>query len=219
MISETIKYYFQGLAAHILADDWFCLRRKLADEYKSYLSDNEWCPPLVMQELLISAEDHRFFKHPGFDIIAICRAIYRRAFFHVVEGASTIDQQVVRVLTGNYERTVRRKLKEILLATLVTSAIPKRDLPAIYIRIAYYGWRMNNYKDACRRLHLNSSNMSLSEAANLIARLKYPEPRQFSAIRSSQIKRRVRHLVALHNMHASTVIYSGLKVDVSNAAI
>jgi membrane peptidoglycan carboxypeptidase len=219
MIAKVIQDCLRRIAICFVANDWKKLRIKLIDEYRCYHRDNEWHPPVVAQKILISAEDHRFFNHPGFDVFAICRAICRRALFGAVEGASTIDQQVVRVLTGRYERTISRKLQEILLATLLTLIVPKKDLPGIYIRIGYYGWRMNNYKDACLRLQFTSSSMSLIEAANLVARLKYPEPRQYSAVRSSQIRKRVRHLLALHAVHASTAVYRGLKLEVTNATI
>ena len=63
-------------------------------------------------------------------------------------GASTINQQLVRVLTNRYERTFKRKVKEILLASLVARAIPKTDIPGIYLSVAYFGWRMNGLVQA-----------------------------------------------------------------------
>jgi membrane peptidoglycan carboxypeptidase len=214
-----VQWCLEKVARHFVSSDWEKLQIGLKEAYASYQKDVEWRPSPGAQELLISGEDHRFFSHPGFDVIAICRAIYRRVCYGVVEGASTIHQQIVRVLTANYERALSRKIREILLATLVTTIVPKKDLPGLYLRIGYYGWRMNNYREACSRLGVNPASISLVEAARLVARLKYPEPQKHSANRSSQIERRARHLLSLHAVHASTMVQSRLKLEVKHATI
>jgi hypothetical protein len=132
-------------------------------------------PPLLFQQLLVSGEDHRHGFHPGFDPIAIARALWRRMTKTSREGASTIEQQLVRVITGRYERTLRRKVKEILLAILVSRCFPRAELPAVYLRIAYYGWRMQGFSQACDRMGINPSQASIADAARLVARLKYPQ--------------------------------------------
>ena len=88
---------------------------------------------------LIAAEDHRYYFHPGADIIAIFRAIYKNVFFHKHKGASTIEQQLVRVLTNDYERTLKRKLKEIYLASHLRKYADKETIAIAYLDIAYYG--------------------------------------------------------------------------------
>ena len=108
----------QAIAERLLKSQWALLRKDLASEYVRYLRTREYVPSLILKRLLISGEDHRYFLHPGFDVIAICRAIWRRLAWGVREGASTIEQQTVRVLKGRYERTLRRKVHEILLAPL-----------------------------------------------------------------------------------------------------
>lgn len=208
--NKLIKKYAQFFALIILKKDWIDLQNKLKMEYKYYKLEHRFKPSIIMQKLLISGEDHRFFYHPGFDVIAMCRAIYRRFFNGVIEGASTIDQQIVRILTGKYERTFKRKMKEIMLATLVTNIIPRAELPGFYIKIGYFGWRMNNFKEACTRLSINPSKITKIEAANIIARLKYPHPHFLTNVRYLQIDKRVRHLIRLYSNHRSTFIYIGL---------
>lgn len=170
----------------------------------------ELAPPLVAQRLLVSGEDHRHSWHPGFDLIAICRALWRRLAYGSREGASTIEQQIVRTITGRYERTLHRKLKEILLATLVRASFPREVLPAVYLSIAYYGWRMNGYRQACQRLGLRPPSLALVEAAGLVARLKYPEPRTAPIARTLQIHRRSRHLLGLYQHHLHDGTYGHL---------
>lgn len=184
-----------------LRADWDKVRTRLDAVYIQMDRTLDWTPPLVAQCLLVSGEDHRHARHPGFDLIAIGRACWRRISRRTHEGGSTIEQQIVRVLTGRYERTVARKLREIALATLVARRYAKHRLPAAYLWIGYYGWRMNGYVQACRRLGLSPNSLSSEEAARLVARLKYPQPRKASAHRVSQIERRARHLRALYRRH------------------
>ena len=214
---KAMHLILQFFAIRLVFKEWEKLRPILVREYQNFIYETAFAPPLMTQKLLISAEDHRFFSHPGFDLIAICRCIYRRTMCGKIEGASTIEQQIVRTLTGQYKRTIRRKIKEILLAVLLTSVVPKRDLPGLYLQIGYYGWRMNSFREACLRLGLDARNMSLPDAAGVIARLKYPEPRLSSGKREAQIGNRASHLMKLHSIHASISIYRGLPLQVKYA--
>lgn len=206
------------VARRILAPEWEVLAAQLQAEYAHARIDPS-CIPLLAQQLLVSGEDHRHGKHPGYDLIAIARAVWRRWTRRTQEGASTIEQQLVRVLTGRYERTISRKIREILLATLVATAVPKHHLPAIYLRIAYYGWRMNGFLAACKRLGLTPTTLDLHTAASLVARLKYPEPRFCPSIRATQIERRADHLMALRRKHVHDDTYAYLHNPALAAAV
>ena len=107
------------IARRIYKDKFLCLKTRLLDEY-SKISSSDFNHLDTLSKLLISGEDHRFFYHLGFDIIAIARAVRNRLLYGRIEGASTIEQQLVRVLTNEYQRTFSRKIKEILLATYPT---------------------------------------------------------------------------------------------------
>jgi membrane peptidoglycan carboxypeptidase len=149
----------------------------------------------VLQRALIAAEDWRFFSHGGVDFRALARAAYRNAALRVREGGSTIEQQLVRQITGRRERTVARKVREILIACLVERVIPKIDIPGVYLSVAHFGWQMTGLHQACRRLGVDSAAPTYREAASLMARLKYPEPRIASSDRSLQIVRRVEYIL------------------------
>src|SRR2546422_4002105 len=77
------------LAACAVRSEWSILRGKLLTIYKAHLEEPDYRPAPILARLLISGEDHRFFHHAGFDLRAICRAIYRHVFWGVQEGAST----------------------------------------------------------------------------------------------------------------------------------
>jgi membrane peptidoglycan carboxypeptidase len=207
------------LALIFLRREWANLARELRGLHDAHRRDEVYRPSWFLQALLLSGEDHRFFTHAGIDSIAICRAIWRGVVFQRREGASTIEMQLVRVLTGRYERTLARKVREAALATLLTRVVPKAELPALYIRVGYFGWRMNGYAAACRRLRLNPSFLTSREAAALIARLKYPEPQTPSEHRIAQIDMRGNHLLALHRKHIHQFVYSGLQTEERYATV
>lgn len=148
-------------------------------------------------ELLIAGEDHRYYRHNGVDLIALCRASYRSLLCGKREGGSTIAMQLVRTLTGRYEKSILRKVREVVLAVRLTSYLEPQQIPVLYLRVAYYGARMNNLRQACRRLSLKERSLSEYEAASLVARLKYPQPEKHSVSRTAQIHGRSLHLIAL----------------------
>ena len=167
-------------------------------------------PTHQMCEFLIVGEDHRYFRHPGVDPIALCRAFWKTFFCGYRQGASTIAMQLVRTIIGSYEQTLHRKFIEIHLAVRLSHHVSKDRLPVLYLWVAYYGWRMNSYKQACSRLEIDPSAVSALEAAKLVARLKYPEPRIYNAERSKAIHRRALHLMTLANrMNLTLTFLSG----------
>ncbi len=207
------------VALWLLRSEWFDLRERLARVYKLHKDDYARCPSFLAQQLLISGEDHRFFSHGGIDLIAVCRAVWRSVVSRRPEGASTIEMQVVRVVSGRYERTLARKVREMALATLVTQAIPKEALPAIYLRLGYFGWRMNGFSEACRRIGHCPESLTPTDTARLVAQLKYPHPREISVHRREQIDIRAQHLLRLHARHRFDRTYFGLGRKAAYATI
>ena len=122
------------IALLFLTREWLLIRDDLARVYRARSSVSEHRPSALAQQLLISGEDHRFFRHGGIDPIAICRAMWRGLVLGQNEGASTIEMQVIRVVTGSFERTLRRKIRELAFATLVAREIPKQALPSLYLQ-------------------------------------------------------------------------------------
>lgn len=194
----------------LLAQDWQKLKKRLEIELGEYTKEENNAPTILIK-LLISAEDHRYFKHNGVDIIAILRAIWRRITRGKWEGASTIEMQLVRVLTQNYEFSFRRKTREVLLASLVDSVVPKNKIPCIYLRNAYYGWKMNGLTQAYKKLNVDPKTLTIEQGAGIIARIKYPEPKTYSVQRENTIKKRTKHIIHLYRKHSISGIYSELE--------
>lgn len=179
-----------------ITSEWNQLKHSV-DKLELQLTSTAWpLPGPEMCELLILGEDRRFYFHPGIDPIALCRATWK-TLCGSRQGASTIAMQIVRTITGRYEKTLGRKIREMILAVGLTQYVPKDRLPVIYLWIAYYGSGMINFRQACSRLHIAPHCIDSFEAAKLVARLKYPEPRQHDAERLRKISQRGLHLLAL----------------------
>ncbi|NCB97065.1 MAG: hypothetical protein EOM36_01730 [Bacteroidia bacterium] len=178
---------------------WCQIRKKIEEiEYEIRKSHPGPTPSKLMCDLLVVGEDHRISLHPGFDPIALCRALWK-TFFGKKQGGSTIAMQIIRTITGNYEVTFLRKIEEIIFAVLLTLHKNKKDLPKIYLWIAYYGTEMNNFRQACLKLNINTVKEKPLESARLVSMLKYPLPRNPNQARMRQIENRAKHLLLLLN--------------------
>lgn len=157
----------------------------------------EMLPP-VLVFALVQGEDHRFYEHIGVDFVGIVSALYRYLRFGgTLGGASTIHQQLVRVLTQNRKKTLRRKVREIVLACHLDKNYSKFEIAGMYLTVAYFGWQMNGVPEASKRLSIALPQITKRQAASLIARLKFPEPLQLSDERSRLIIRRTQHILHL----------------------
>src|SRR5688572_11528501 len=93
-----------------------------------------------IRKATIAVEDRRFFEHGGVDVEGIARAaVTDLKAGRIVEGGSTITQQLVRNLYISNERTVQRKLKEACLATKLDRAWTKHRILSTYLNQVYYG--------------------------------------------------------------------------------
>ena len=145
-------------------------------------------------EYLISAEDHRFLLHCGVDHIGILRAIYNKFLKKEIQGASTIEQQFVRVVTGNYTRTFKRKLVEQMLATLLMKMRNKNDIAKAYLAIAYYGYMRQGAEGIFKLIGPDLDVASEEKIISVIARLKYPEPSNGNEVWKLKINNRINYI-------------------------
>ncbi|MCF6262719.1 MAG: transglycosylase domain-containing protein [Xanthomonadales bacterium] len=143
---------------------------------------------------LITAEDHRSALHQGVDPIAMARAAYVRIRYGRVQGASTVEQQFVRVVTGRYDRTVSRKVREQILAIAVSRHRSKLQIASAYLSIAFYGSGCIGIKGLCNRCGNNLSGAEQNDIWGMISRLKYPEPSQPSTNWKMKLHHRIEYI-------------------------
>ena len=181
-----------------LEKDWNIIKAKLALEIAQIENDFICADKLI--DFLIQAEDHRYRHHLGFDTISIIRALYKNLFKGAKEGASTIEQQLVRVLTSDYERSIGRKCKEIILATRLKKIATKREIALVYLNIAYYGTDYQNLDSILQKYNLCKKDEIPDEiCAEIVARLKYPEPHSMGIKRIKQIQIRSKYVLDRYN--------------------
>ncbi|BAV73942.1 glycosyl transferase family protein [Pseudomonas chlororaphis subsp. aurantiaca] len=172
--------------------------------YSSVLKDFDYCIGVIkglefeyadevtasLIRALVVAEDHRNLLHSGVDPIAIVRALKVRMLEGKRQGASTIEQQLVRTLTKRYERTPRRKVREQILAVMICGEFTKRELAASYLKVAYYGAALKG-GDGVRKLR--KDNCEWSDEV-IVAHLKYPRSSRYADSMSIKHRNRVEHI-------------------------
>ena len=89
---------------------------------------------------LIATEDKNFYKHHGYDLTGLARSTVQNILAgHVVQGASTITQQLARILFLSNERTFDRKIKELFIAARIEKTISKNQILEMYANNVYLG--------------------------------------------------------------------------------
>ncbi|MBP6011290.1 MAG: PBP1A family penicillin-binding protein [Alphaproteobacteria bacterium] len=132
-------------------------------------------PPYVSQAVLAS-EDRRFYSHFGLDFWGLGRAAWvNMQAGRVVQGGSTITQQLAKNLFLKPERTFGRKVQEALLAVYLEMSFSKDEILAIYLNRVYFGAGAYGIDAAARRyFNKPASSLTVVEAAILAGLLKAP---------------------------------------------
>jgi penicillin-binding protein 1A len=151
--------------------------------------------PVNLQNAIIAKEDPSFYQHGGFDLKGIIRAAFNNALHgKVVEGGSTITQQLARNLFLNRERSITRKIKELLLALQIEKYYTKQEILELYCNQVYFGNSAYGVEAAARTYfgkHVNE--LTLPECAMLAALPQAPS--QFNPYNFPEIARDKRNLV------------------------
>jgi len=175
LASKAVSLLTRLVGQTILRSRTRQLLRIIAWAYARHRNEIASLPPRTIRALVL-AEDHRFYFHYGLDPIAMLRALYRTLACGHVEGGSTLEQQCARTICHLRGRTVGRKITEIILATMISSVVPKRHVPGLYLCTAYYGYGLLGLDTASR--HLTLDTKTIGGSARLVAHLRYPWQRK-----------------------------------------
>lgn len=128
--------------------------------------------PKQLIQALIATEDKNFYKHPGYDMVGLARSMVANILAgRVVQGASTITQQLSRILFLSNEKTFTRKIKELQVAAQIEKTISKDKILEMYLNNVYLGSGAYGIKGAAKiYFNKNLNQLTLSEMA-LIAGL------------------------------------------------
>src|SRR5499433_1754418 len=132
--------------------------------------------PKTLRDAIIATEDARFYSHHGVDPTGIARAIYQN-FRHsrIVEGGSTITQQLAKVLFLTPDKSLERKLKEAVLALTLERRYSKDRILELYLNQIYFGQGAFGVEAASRTFFGKSvGQLTLAESALLAGLPKAP---------------------------------------------
>ena len=170
---KALEEYTPSLGSRVYADDDEFLTEFQAE--KRIFVPLQQIPP-ALRNAIIAVEDARFYSHFGVDVRGILRAAYAN-FRHgrVVEGGSTITQQLAKVLFLTPDRSFSRKVKEALLALELEKRYSKDRLLELYLNQVYMGHGAYGV-EAAARMYFGKSvqDLTLPEAALLAALPRSP---------------------------------------------
>ena len=136
LIGQGYKMYKEAISTMPLSQKVESIRLQ-----KDYTSLSEI--PKIYTIAVISVEDHRFEKHHGIDVIAIARATFNDIrTMSLVEGGSTITQQLSKNMYFTQEKKITRKIAEVFMSYEIEKNYSKDEILELYINTIYYG---NNY--------------------------------------------------------------------------
>jgi 1A family penicillin-binding protein len=129
-----------------------------------------------MKDAVIAVEDHRFYRHPGVDPIALTRAVfYNIRSDERSQGGSTITQQLARTLFLSNVRTYGRKIKEATLSVMLEIFLSKREILELYLNRVYLSAGIYGVETMSQRLFRKpASELTLAEAALVAGIIRAP---------------------------------------------
>ncbi|TKI68727.1 PBP1A family penicillin-binding protein [Sulfurimonas crateris] len=171
---SSLKEYKPSLTTRFYDKNGEKIANIFQGEHRYYAEFNE-IPPRVI-EALLAIEDTTFFEHPGINIDAIFRAIIKDIKAgKLVEGASTITQQLVKNRLLTREKKISRKVKELIYALKVEMALSKEEILERYLNEIYFGHGYYGIKTAADGyFHKKLSDLTLKEMALLVGLPKAP---------------------------------------------
>ena len=132
--------------------------------------------PRHLIEAVLAIEDRRFFSHWGIDPVGFTRAVVTNLRAgRVAQGGSTLTQQLAKNIIVNSERTLARKVEELVLALWLETQLSKPDILELYLNRVYFGAGVYGVEAAARRFfEKGARELTLGESAVLAGLLKAP---------------------------------------------
>nr|WP_313518417.1 PBP1A family penicillin-binding protein [Brevundimonas diminuta] len=153
----------------------------------------QMAPPVDLDALpdyvpaaFVAIEDRRFYHHPGFDPIGMSRAMASNLKAgRVVQGGSTITQQLAKNLFLTPDQNMKRKVQELMLAVWLEMKFSKKEILALYLNRVYFGAGAYGIESASQRYFDKSADkLTVGEAALLAGLLKAPS--RYSPVSESE---------------------------------
>lgn len=212
---SSLADYNPPTVTTVYSDD----NRVIAEFYKEYrkIVPLSKIPPML-KDAFLSAEDSRFYTHKGIDILSIIRAVIKNVEAGaIVQGGSTITQQVTKSFLLTPEKSFRRKFKEAILAYKIDKTFTKDEILFLYLNQIYLGHGAYGVEAASLKYFGKSVvDLTLSECA-IIAGLPQA-PSRYSPFKNME-KARQRQIYVLNRMLQEKHITKAQHDEAINAKI
>lgn len=162
--------------------------------------------PQNLQNAIIATEDKNFYRHSGYDISGLIRSTFANILAgRVVQGASTISQQLARILFLSNEKTYTRKIKELIVAVRIEKTIPKSKILEMYLNNVYLGSGAYGVEGASQ-IYFNKhlKDLTLAECALLAGLPQAPSVYSPFNDKELAVKRRNKVLKRMYHMRYIT---------------
>ncbi len=148
--------------------------------------------PTYLKQAVIATEDKNFYSHRGFDTVGMIRSTIANIMSgSVKQGASTITQQLARILFLSNERTFDRKIKELIIAHRIEKTISKDEILEMYLNFVYLGSGVYGVSSAARTFFdKDLSQLTLAEQALIAGLPQAPSIYSPFANKNAGLKRR-----------------------------
>ena len=155
--------------------------------------------PEVMKQAILAAEDERFYSHGGVDYLSVLRAAASNLASGTQQGAGTITMQVARNFFLTREKTITRKLREVLLAWKIEDNLSKDEILQLYVNQIFLGQRAYGFA-AASQIYFGKAlkDVTAAEAAMLAGLPKAPSA--YNPV-SNPKRAKTRQLYVLRRMH------------------
>lgn len=155
--------------------------------------------PDLMKHAILAAEDERFYQHGGVDFVSVMRAALSNVFSGTQQGAGTITMQVARNFFLTREKTLSRKLREVLLAWKIEASLSKDDILELYVNQIFLGQRAYGFA-AAAQIYFGKplKDLTPAEAAMLAGLPKAPSA--YNPVTNPR-RAKVRQEYVLRRMH------------------
>src|SRR5438445_10450953 len=193
---ETLTDYQPKIPLRILSAEG-ALLGEFGEERRAIVKIKD--VPEVMRQAILAAEDERFYSHGGVDYLSVLRAAASNVTSGTQQGAGTITMQVARNFFLTREKTVTRKLREVLLAWKIEANLSKDEILQLYVNQIFLGQRAYGFA-AASQIYFGKplKDVTAAEAAMLAGLPKAPSA--FNPVNNPR-RAKTRQLYVLRRMH------------------
>ncbi len=211
---ETLTDYQPKIPLRVVSQEGDLLG-EFGEERRSVVKIQE--VPDVMKKAILAAEDERFYQHGGVDYLSVVRAAWTNLSSGSQQGAGTITMQVARNFFLTREKTITRKLREVLLAWKIEASLGKDEILELYVNQIFLGQRAYGFA-AASQIYFGKplKDVTVAEAAMLAGLPKAPSA--FNPVTNPK-RAKTRQQYVLRRMHELRYVDDAMYEDAQKAPL